>query len=66
MPGHELGASYKPVRRRFTGKVEYPLTPEYERGHVATFGERRDRHCDGCGRLPHFCECKERKERACP
>lgn len=57
MAGHEVHASYKPVKRRWTGKVEYPLTAEYERGHVATFGEKADRYCEGCGRLEVWCEC---------
>lgn len=31
---------------------------EFDEGHAATFGEKADPFCSGCGRLPHFCECK--------
>lgn len=30
---------------------------EFDEGHAATFGEKADPFCSGCGRLPHFCEC---------
>lgn len=58
-PVYEPGASTKPVKRRWTGKCEFPLTEEYERGHAATFGEKADRYCEGCGRLRVWCECPE-------
>lgn len=35
-----------------------PLTKEYEDGHARVFGEKPDRYCETCGRLPSFCECK--------
>lgn len=57
-PVYEPGASTKPVKRRWTGKCEFPLTEEYKRGHAATFGEKADRYCEGCGRLRGvWCEC---------
>lgn len=43
--------------------VHRPVTPEYERGHAETFGERPNRFCEGCGRLPAFCECGEHRQR---
>lgn len=35
---------------------------EYSDGHAATFGEKADPFCSGCGRLPHFCECADTRE----
>lgn len=32
-------------------------TSDYERNFVGMFGEREDRYCAGCGRLPAWCEC---------
>jgi hypothetical protein len=51
-------------KRRWTGQCEYPLTDEYRAGHVATFGSKLDRYCDGCGRLPAWCCCTEMRDRA--
>lgn len=44
-------------KRYWRGHCEFPLTEEYERGHAATFGEKADRYCEGCGRLRVWCEC---------
>lgn len=35
---------------------------EFDEGHAATFGEKADPFCSGCGRLPHFCECADTRE----
>lgn len=34
-----------------------PTTPESRKRHVEIFGEKPDRYCKTCGRLPSFCEC---------
>jgi hypothetical protein len=33
-----------------------PLTKEYEAGHVANFGAKKDQFCK-CGYLPAWCKC---------
>ena len=52
-------------KRRWTGQCEYPLTDEYRAGHEATFGSKLDRYCQGCGRLPSWCECPGKWEDPC-
>lgn len=44
-------------KKEWRGLCEYPLTPEYEAGHVATFGDKADKFCPGCDRRIAWCEC---------
>jgi hypothetical protein len=44
-------------KRYWPGRCEFPLTKEYERGHVETFGEKAERYCEGCGVLRVWCKC---------
>jgi hypothetical protein len=37
-----------------------PTTPESRKRHAEIFGEKPDRYCKECGRLPAFCECLRR------
>jgi hypothetical protein len=50
-------------QQHWTGHCEYPLTDAYERGHEATFGAKPERYCQGCGRLPAFCGCRNLESR---
>lgn len=34
-----------------------PTTPESRKRHAEIFGDKLDRYCKECGRLPSFCEC---------